>query len=90
MNYIYQKIELLNLFRAELSKKDLAIIDKFDLILTSEELEVRSRDVYAQCEMLEHRYDIQKITTSILDVEVVMYDSVFSCYPNTRLGIFIS
>lgn len=91
-NNLYTRIndiDRLKNFKQKLSFWDRRILNNFDLILTETELEIRGGNPNQQWKLFLARHKIQKIATSVLDVEVAIYGSVFSLNPNDRIGVFI-
>lgn len=85
--YIYTQSKL-DRFREHLSIPDVKLLSNFDLLLTGTELEVRGGTAKDQYQLLCRRHQMQKIATSYLNVEIAMYGSIFSFYPNDRVGVF--
>lgn len=90
MNSARQRHSKIQLFKSKLSKANLSLIDRFEIVLTATEIEFRSKNVKDQNSFMRIRHSLQKIATQHLNVEVALYDSVYSNYPNNRVGVFLS
>lgn len=88
INQYRDKLIQLKTFKNSLSGPDKTLLNKFELVLTDTELEIRGGTAKQQSKLLKDRFRIQKIATSMLNVEVAMYGSVFSFYANDRIGVF--
>lgn len=88
INQYRDKLMKLKSFKNSLNLSDKKLINSFELVLTDTELEIRGGTAKQQSKLLKDRFRIQKIATSMLNVEVAMYGSVFSFYANDRIGVF--
>lgn len=88
INQYRDKLMKLKTFKNSLNLSDKKLINSFELVLTDTELEIRGGTAKQQSKLLKDRFRIQKIATSMLNVEVAMYGSVFSFYANDRIGVF--